>query len=159
MPSLPSAGLLAFRRTEGAAEVLLTRPRASGRRIWQVPGWEPDAGEEPVVATIEERLRQPRSRKPTRAQLLTLACARFATSFGCEAAAPFLFLGGVKQHRHRILYVWATELDCDLAAPALSGSGAVAMAHYLDLADARRLIVSSQRRFVDELEVLLRHQR
>ena len=150
MPSLPSAGVLAYRRRGGTVEVLLTGP-AGLRGEWTIPQWQAAVDSPAAAASIEERLRRPqRARTPTREQLLDVASRGFAAACGGPSLGPIRFLGGVKQHRHRILYVWAAELDRDLGALAHG-----AALRFFDLLSGREVIAPSQRRFLDELEVLL----
>jgi hypothetical protein len=132
------------------------RPRA-GRGAWQVPQWQASGLEDQPAASIEERLRRPSTgHPPTREQMLDLARTGFAAAVGTLPSGSFRFLGGVKQHRHRVLYVWASELDCRSLGPASEPPDAAPLMRYVDLRAARQLIVPSQRRFLDELEILLR---
>ena len=152
MPEPPAAGMLAFRRIEEWVEVLLCCSRPGGRGSWQVPEWRAELIGAGPAASIEERLRRRPVRKVGQQQLLEVARLGFVEACDAPLEGPFLFLGGVKRQRHRILYVWAAETDCPSgsfhATPCL-------LARWFDLDAGRGLIAASQRRFLDELEVLL----
>lgn len=172
MPSVPSAGLLAFARAGAGVRVFL--PGAGGRppvgrspgEIRRVPSWEwrpPAVGPgrrpaDPAAAaelSIEERLRRPpRGPKPTAEQLLEAARSGFAADFGVALDPPFLSLGGVKQHHHRLLYVWAREVDAAVAATIAHHVSGPRAAVFVDLAEARRIVVPPHRRFIDQLAAL-----
>jgi predicted NUDIX family NTP pyrophosphohydrolase len=79
--------------------------------------------------------------------LLDRARASFAALTGVEPPGPFLPLGGVKMRRHRIVYVWGSACRPD-AAPAGAG-------RFLPLDEARAAIEPQQRRFLDQLAVLV----
>ncbi len=88
---------------------------------------------------------------------------------GLEPAGPFQPLGGVKAHGHKLIFAWAVEHDCDPAQlrsntfsmewPPRSGRTAefpeVDRAAWFTLDAAREAIVPAQRRFVDDLGVVV----
>lgn len=151
---------------EAAARRGVRPPRGAHR----VPSWEcrpatadtlsgiarPPGAVAAAELSIEERLRRrPRGRKPTSEQLVETARRGFAADFGLLLDPPFISLGGVKQRHHRLLHVWAHEID-DAGVEAVARSLADARAAvFLELAEAREVVVAPQRRFVDQLEALL----
>ena len=156
---IPSAGLLAFRRHAGGVEVVLVHRGAAadaGRGgAWAIPSAGLRSGEEPLAAA-----------KRALAQLNGVPVP----------SGPFLTLGAVKQHHHRIIQVWACEIPAEVRGavygppgaeqpagtrPAAQGRGAtpplgaVQRHGVFPLDAARSAIVRGQRRFLDELEYLL----
>ncbi|MGE5228223.1 MAG: hypothetical protein ACM3MJ_00710, partial [Deltaproteobacteria bacterium] len=77
--------------------------------------------------------------------------------------------GGVKAHGHKLIFAWAVEHDCDAGAitsntftmewPPRSGKMAefpeVDRAAWFTLDAAREAIVPVQRRFIDDLAVVV----
>jgi len=173
-----SAGLLLFRRVPGAEdgepglEVLLVHPGGpyfakKGAGSWGIPKGlaEPEElGPEPVTATATKA-----RNRAAGADLLTVALREVREETGLEPAGPFLPLGGVKAHGHKLIFAWAVEHDCDPAGivsnsfslewPPRSGRRAefpeVDRAAWFTLAAAREAIVPAQRRFVDDLRVVV----
>ena len=93
-----SAGLLLYRRTGDALEVLLAHPggpfwahRDAG--AWSIPKGLVADGEEPLVA----------------------ACREFEEETGVRPTGPFLALGSVRQKAGKLIYAWAWEGDADPA--------------------------------------------
>ncbi len=132
----------------------------AGGATYRVPSWEhtvgAPGGQLPPELSIEERLRRrPRQPKPTPDDLLATARTGFAADFGIEPRPPFLSLGGVKQHRHRLLYVWACEADASVAETIVRHVRGRPAARFVDLVEARGLVVPAQRRFVDQLSALV----
>ena len=94
--------------------------------------------------------------------------ARSREETGLEPEGPFLPLGGVKAHGHKLIFAWAVEFDCDATAitsntftmewPPRSGKQAefpeVDRAEWFTLEAAREAIVPAQRRFLDDLAVV-----
>jgi predicted NUDIX family NTP pyrophosphohydrolase len=176
MPAI-SAGLLLYRRVSGpeagarSLEVLLVHPGGpywakKDAGAWSIPKGmaEPEElGPEPATVTAAKA----RNRA---AQVDLLAVARRETreETGLEPAGPFRPLGGVKTHRHKLIFAWAVEHDCDAAAivsntftmewPPRSGKQAefpeVDRAAWFTLEAARQAIVPAQRRFLDDLAVV-----
>lgn len=169
MPSVPSAGLLVFCRGPRAAIEVLLLERSSATRgtgggvagvTYRVPSWEHRGGAledpPPPGLSIEERLRhRPRQTKPKPDDLLATARAGFAADFGLSLEPPFQSLGGVKQHHHRLLYVWACGLDTAAANALRRGIVAGRPAALVGLSVARRGVVPAQQRFVDQLSALV----
>lgn len=173
MPSAPSAGLLVFCRGPRAAikVLLLEVPSGThgtgagtgadvGGATYRVPSWEhPVAapeGQLPPELSIEERLRRRRRQpKPTPDDLLATARTGFAADFGLSLEPPFLSLGGVKQHRHRLLYVWACEVAASVAETIVRDVRDRRVVRFIGLVEARGVVVPAQRRFVDQLSALV----
>ena len=93
-----SAGLLLYRRTVNALEVLLAHPggpfwahRDAG--AWSLPKGLVAEGEEPLAA----------------------ACREFEEETGVHPTGPFLSLGSVRQKAGKLIYAWAWEGDADPA--------------------------------------------
>jgi predicted NUDIX family NTP pyrophosphohydrolase len=169
MPSI-SAGLLLYRRrpaedSAAGLEVLLVHPGGPywvkrDRGAWSIPKGLAEPGE--LGAGGKPRL------KAAGADLLAVARREVREETGLEPAGPFVPLGGVKAHRHKLIYAWAVEHDCDPSAivsntfaiewPPRSGRRAefpeVDRAAWFGLAAAREAIVPAQRRFVDDLAVV-----
>ena len=176
MPDI-SAGLLIYRRVPDAAsgggrvEVLLVHPGGpywakKDAGAWSIPKGlaEPhELGPEPATVTAAKA-----RNRAAEVDLLAVARREVLEETGLEPAGPFLPLGGVKAHRHKLIFAWAVEHDCDAAAltsnsftmqwPPRSGKTAefpeVDRAAWFDLAAAREAIVPAQRRFLDDLAVV-----
>src|SRR5262249_14311887 len=93
-----SAGLLLYRRTGDALEVLLAHPGGPfwARRdagAWSIPKGLVADGEEPLAA----------------------ACREFEEETGVRPTGPFLSLGSVRQKAGKLIYAWAWEGDADPA--------------------------------------------
>jgi predicted NUDIX family NTP pyrophosphohydrolase len=146
MPSLVSAGILAFRR-KPQFEVLLAHPGGPywARRddgAWSIPKGLVESGD-------------------------LLACARreFKEETGLAANGDFIALTPLRQKGGKQVHAFALEADYDLAAfasnqfeiewPPRSGKRArfpeVDRVAYFGLAVARRKILPGQRPFIDEL--------
>ena len=176
MPDI-SAGLLIYRRVADAAsgggrvEVLLVHPGGpywakKDAGAWSIPKGlaEPhELGPEPATVTAAKA-----RNRAAEVDLLAVARREVLEETGLEPAGPFLPLGGVKAHRHKLIFAWAVEHDCDATAltsnsftmqwPPRSGKTAefpeVDRAAWFDLAAAREAIVPAQRRFLDDLAVV-----
>ena len=177
MPAV-SAGLLLYRRVpdpqagEPRVEVLLVHPGGpywakKDVGAWSIPKGmaEPDElGPEPATVTASKA----RSRAAG-ADLLAVARRETREETGLEPEGPFRPLGGVKARRHKLIFAWAVEYDCDAAAvtsttftmewPPRSGRQAefpeVDRAAWFTLPAAREAIVPVQRRFLDDLAVVV----
>lgn len=159
MPTLPAAGLLLYRvAAPGRLEVLLfPRGAATGTpssgKLLEIPCWElPTALSEPVSRAglpYEPRRREkPRlTAGRTMDRLLITARESFGALTGFEAPGPFTPLGGVKMRGHRVVYAWACPCEPE---DALAGGG-----RFVALETARAAIEPQQRRFVDQLGVLV----
>jgi predicted NUDIX family NTP pyrophosphohydrolase len=93
-----SAGLLAFRRSQGL-EVLLAHP---GGPFW--------AKKDDGVWTI------PKGLVEADADLLATARREFAEETNLTAAGAFIALAPVKQKSGKVVHAWAVEADLDLTA-------------------------------------------
>jgi len=181
-----SAGLLLYRRSPAGVEVLLVHPGGpywakKDAGAWGIPNGEAEPGELGEARPVPERdaaWRRPAPAKPrlraAQADLLAVAKREFGEETGFdpdELAAPgaaYAPLGGIKQRRHKIVYVWALEGDCDASSavcadfemewPPRSGRTArfpeVDRAAWFDLPTAHEKIVVAQRRFLDDLLVV-----
>ena len=96
--SKESAGLLLFRRTSGALEVLLGHPggpfwtrRDDG--AWTIPKGGIHEGEEPLATAIRE----------------------FVEETGFTPCGPYIPLGQIIQRSGKLVHAWAFEGDCDPA--------------------------------------------
>jgi hypothetical protein len=159
VPTLPAAGLLLGRvAAPGRLEVLLfPRGAATGTpssgKLLEIPCWElPSAPPEPASRAglpYEPRRREkPRlTARRTMDRLLVTARESFAALTGFDPSGPFTALGGVKLRGHRIVYVWGCPGGSD-AGPAGGG-------RFVELEKARAVIEPQQRRFVDQLAVLI----
>jgi predicted NUDIX family NTP pyrophosphohydrolase len=176
MPSV-SAGLLLYRRVAGPGaggrrvEVLLVHPggpywAGKDAGAWSIPKGlaEPhELGPEPATVTAAKA-----RNRAAAADLLAVALREVREETGLEPEGPFRPLGGVKAQRHKLIFAWAVEHDCDATAitsntftmewPPRSGKTAefpeVDRAAWFDLAAAREAIVPAQRRFLDDLAVV-----
>jgi predicted NUDIX family NTP pyrophosphohydrolase len=176
MPAV-SAGLLLYRRVDdphaGAPgiEVLLVHPGGpywakKDAGAWSIPKGMAEPGElgpEPATVTAA-KLRN----RAAGVDLLAVALREVREETGLEPDGPFTPLGGVKAHRHKLIFAWAAEHDCDAAAitsntftmewPPRSGRQAefpeVDRAAWFTLPAAREAIVPVQRRFLDDLAVV-----
>lgn len=145
-----SAGLLMYRRREGALEVLLVHPGGPfwARRddgAWTIPKGEIDRvnGEEPLAT----------------------ACREFREETGLTPQGPFVALAPVRQKGGKVVHAWAFAGDCDPAAltsnlftmewPPRSGVFAsfpeVDRAAFFGVAEARRKLNPAQVAWLDEL--------
>jgi predicted NUDIX family NTP pyrophosphohydrolase len=148
MPSV-SAGLLLFRRRDGALEVLLAHmggPFWSKKDAgaWSLPKGEYDDGENPLEAARRE----------------------FAEELGFPPpAGEPVELGCVRQRGGKVVHAWALEGDADARAVRSNvfelewprGSGAlktfpeVDRAAWFDLETAREKLLPSQLEFLERL--------
>ena len=176
MPRTVSAGLVIYRRGGDPAatlEVLLVHPGGpywakKDAGAWSIPKGEAEphelgTGPTPTVAAAKLRNRA------AGVDLLPVALREVREETGLEPPGPFIPLGGVKYKNHKLVFAWATELDCDPAVlvsntfelewPPRSGKmlefPEVDRAAWFDLAAAREAILPAQRRFVDDLPALL----
>ena len=176
MPAI-SAGLLLYRRVADPeaggrrVEVLLVHPGGpywakKDAGAWSIPKGmaEPEElGPEPATVTAAKARNRAADRRPARR-----GAPRGQGGDGAGARGPFQPLGGVKAHRHKLIFAWAAEHDCDAAAitsntftmewPPRSGKQAefpeVDRAAWFTLEAAREAIVPAQRRFLDDLAVV-----
>ena len=90
-----SAGLLMYRRSGGAVEVLLVHPGGpfwtkKDAGAWSIPKGEYADGEEPLAAATRE----------------------FHEETGLVAAGPYMPLTPVRQQGGKVVQAWAFEGDC-----------------------------------------------
>jgi predicted NUDIX family NTP pyrophosphohydrolase len=153
-------------------EVLLVHPggpywASKDAGAWSIPKGEAEPGElGPTAPTATAAKARNRA---AGIDLLQVALREVKEETGLEPEGPFQPLGGVKAHHHKLIYAWAVEYDCDATAiasnafriewPPRSGRQAefpeVDRAEWFDLASARDAIVPSQRRFIDDLAVVV----
>ena len=143
-----SAGLLLFRRRDGALEVLLGHPggpfwttRDAG--AWTIPKGGIHAGESPLATAIRE----------------------FVEETGFQPCGPYLPLGQVTQRSGKIVHAWAFEGECDPSRvvsvttttewPPRSGRWIeipeIDRVAFFSIDDARRAINVAQAEFLDRL--------
>ena len=148
-----SAGLLMYRITNGAIEVLLAHPGGpyfvkKDDGAWTIPKGEPDAEEDHLLAAQRE----------------------FEEETGWKPTGPLIALTPIQQKGGKIVYAWAFEGDGD---PRVSRSNTFTMewppksgrqmefpeidrVEFFDLATARRKIKAGQEGLIEEIERLLR---
>ena len=151
--SRQSAGLLLFRRTLSATEVLLGHPGGPfwskrDEAAWTIPKGLIDTGETPLAAARRE----------------------FAEETGHRPRGKAFPLGDARQSGGKVVHVWAVEDDWDAAElrsnsfemewPPKSGRRQqfpeLDRAAWFNVADARARILKGQAVFLDRLEELLR---
>jgi predicted NUDIX family NTP pyrophosphohydrolase len=144
-----SAGIVAFRRRQGAIEVLLVHPggpfwRKKDKGAWSIPKGEYGAGENPEMVARRE----------------------FREEVGIELTGELSALGDVRQRGGKIVTAFAVETDLDAAHiqsnsfelewPPRSGRRQafpeVDRASWFELASARVKINDAQRALLDRLE-------
>ena len=91
-----SAGLLLFRRTSAALEVLLAHPggpfwKHKDAGAWTIPKGLIDSGEDPLIAAQRE----------------------FCEETGLQPNGPYLPLGAIRQKAGKTIHAWAFEGDAD----------------------------------------------
>ena len=147
-----SAGLVMYRRRDGAVEVLLVHPggpfwKNKDEGAWSIPKGEPGEGEE----------------------LLAVARREFEEELGFAPSGEFRPLPPIRQKGGKVVHAWSFEGDCDPATirsntftmewPPRSGKQAtfpeVDRADFFDLPTARRKINPAQVALLDELETVL----
>jgi predicted NUDIX family NTP pyrophosphohydrolase len=152
MPSKQSAGLLLFRRREGALEVLLVHPGGPfwARKddgAWSIPKGEVEPAEDALAAARRE----------------------VEEETGARPSGRFISLSPVHQTGGKIVHVWAVESDFDPASlksnlfemewPPKSGKlksfPEVDRASWFDLETAARKILASQAVVLQHLQARL----
>jgi len=148
-----SAGLLLFRRRNGAVEVFLAHPGGpfwarKNLGAWTIPKGEYEPDEEPLAAARRE----------------------FAEETGFAIDGEFLDLGTVTQNSGKIVSAWAIEGDCDPArlvsnfcqvewpprSRRMIDIPEVDRGAWFSLDEAYERIFTAQRRFLDALSRKLR---
>jgi len=141
MPTKPSAGLLLFRRSAGALEVLLVHPggpfwASKDDGAWSIPKGQIEDNEDPLAAARRE----------------------VEEETGASPSGTFIALTPVRQTGGKVVHTWAIESDFDPSSlrsnlfemewPPKSGKRAmfpeVDRAEWFDLATAARKILESQ---------------
>jgi len=144
-----SAGLLLYRRRNGALEVFLAHPGGpfwvrKDLSAWTIPKGEYEPDEEPLTAAKRE----------------------FEEETGFKVDGEFVNLGTVTQTSGKIVSAWAVEGDCDPARlvsnfcevewPPRSRKmieiPEVDRGEWFSMAEAREKIFTSQRPFLERLE-------
>lgn len=147
-----SAGILIYRRTNGALEILLAHPggpfwQKKDLGSWTIPKGEHGDEEDPLAAAQRE----------------------FAEEIGAKLSGEFIPLGSVRQAGGKVVAAWAIEGDCDASAihsdtfsmewPPRSGRmqefPEIDKAQWFSIDEARAKILSSQAEFLDRLKSLL----
>lgn len=147
-----SAGLLMYRLTAGALQLLLVHPggpfwKNKDDGAWTIPKGEVGEGED----------------------LLETAKREFEEELGVKPEGDFVALTPVKQRGGKIVHAWAFEGDLDTSAvqsntftmewPPKSGKQAefpeIDRAAFFNLETARRKINPAQQAFVAEVEALI----
>lgn len=143
-----SAGILMYRRRNGALEVLLVHPGGPfwarrDRGAWSIPKGEYDAGEEPLAA----------------------ACRECREELGAAVAGPFTALGMLVQPSRKEITAFAVEGEFavadlksntfELEWPPRSGRRRqfpeVDRAAWFGVKEARERILPGQAAFIDRL--------
>jgi predicted NUDIX family NTP pyrophosphohydrolase len=151
MPRL-SAGLLMYRITNGAIQVLLAHPGGpyfcnKDDGVWSIPKGEPN-GDEDLLVTAQREFEEETGIKPT---------------------GPFIPLQPIKQKGGKIVHAWAFEGEFDPATLVSNtfelewprGSGRrievpeIDRAAWFGLDEAAEKIVAAQRRFLFDLEAIV----
>jgi predicted NUDIX family NTP pyrophosphohydrolase len=150
-----SAGLLLFRSTAGAVEVLLVHPGGpfwarKDQGAWSIPKGELAEGEEPLHAALRE----------------------FNEEMGAAVTGDFVALQSRRQAGGKMVHAWAVQSDFDPARltsntfsiewPPRSGRQQafpeIDRAAWFSLEAARVKILKSQLGFLDELEEYLKRR-
>ncbi len=147
-----SAGILAYRHTDGVLEVLLVHPGGplwakKDAGAWSVPKGLLAPGEDPLDAARRE----------------------FTEETGFAIDGEFLPLGSLKQPSGKVVHVWAVAADVDVARlrsnlfelewPPRSGKRQqfpeVDRAGWFPLLTAREKILKGQREFLERLSATI----
>lgn len=147
-----SAGLLVYRRRDGALEVLLVHPGGpfwAHRDLgaWSIPKGEIGVAEQPLDAAQRE----------------------FQEETGFTVAGEFLQLPAIRQPGGKVVLAWAVEGDCDPAQlrsntfplewPPRSGRmqefPEIDRAAWFAMDEARRRILPGQAGFLEQLAALV----
>jgi predicted NUDIX family NTP pyrophosphohydrolase len=147
-----SAGLLLYRRRQGAWEVFLVHPggpfwTAKDRGAWSIPKGEFEPEEDPLEAARRE----------------------FTEETGLALSGEFVPLTPTRQPGGKLVYAWAVEGECDAAAiksntfsmewPPRSGRirefPEVDRGEWFGLEEAAERITKGQRGLLNQLSALL----
>ena len=154
MPTKRSAGLILYRRRNGALEVLLVHPGGpfwakKDKGAWSIPKGEFDPETEPDALAVARR--------------------EFEEETGHSVAGPFVQLEAIRQPGGKRVEAWAVEGDLDVARltsntfqmewPPRSGQlrefPEVDRAEWFPIAEAKERILKGQVPLLDALERLL----
>lgn len=143
-----SAGLMLFRDSHSAIEVLLVHPGGpfwskKDDGAWSIPKGEFEDSEQPLDAAIRE----------------------FEEETGCRPSGEFLALEAVKQPSGKLIFAWAIAFDFDPSSlksntftmewPPKSGRQQefpeIDQAEWFGMAAARQKILKGQAPFLDQL--------
>ena len=147
-----SAGVLIYRRTSGELQVLLAHPggpywRRKTVGAWQLPKGQIESGEDAAATARREA----------------------AEELGIALIGDLVPLGSIRQAGGKTVHAFAIEQDVDCAAIVSNrfelewppGSGRIETfpeidaARWMALAEARAMMLASQRPLLDRLEALL----
>jgi predicted NUDIX family NTP pyrophosphohydrolase len=153
MATRTSAGILLYRRHDGALEVLLAHPggpffRTKDEGHWTIPKGEVDPGEA-LVAVARREFEEETGHPPPQGELLDL--------------------GSIVQKGGKVVYAWALEGDLDAAAAVSNmfelvwppGSGRLQVFPEIDRVEwfapdeARRRVKPTQIPLIERLEAAL----
>jgi predicted NUDIX family NTP pyrophosphohydrolase len=174
-----SAGILLFRRSGGAPEVLLVHPGGPfwARRdegAWSIPKGEYQDGEDPRAAALREFEEELGSPAPVPVPATDAVPATDRDAAEPRGSGPELIeLGSLRQPGGKVVTAWAAEGDLDAASivsntfelewPPRSGSlrqfPEVDRAAWFAVPEARVKILRGQLGFIDVVEALLRSDR
>ena len=148
-----SAGILMYKRGEGAWLVLLVHPGGpywakKDLGSWSIPKGEYGEGEDPLEAAVRE----------------------FGEETGGRVHGTFRSLGTITQSNRKLVAAWAAEGDfdpktlksnlCEIEWPPKSGRKQFIpeadRAEWFSFEEARKRILPAQRPFLDRLERVLR---
>jgi predicted NUDIX family NTP pyrophosphohydrolase len=148
----PSAGVLIFRRISGKLQVLLAHPGGPYWRhktvgAWQLPKGQIEPGENAAATARREA----------------------AEELGIALIGDLVPLGSIRQAGGKTVHAFAIEQDVECAAIVSNrfelewppGSGRIETfpeidaARWMTLAEARAMMLASQRPLLDRLEALL----
>ena len=151
-PSVPSAGLVLYRRAPGRLEIFLAHPggpfwHKRDLGAWTIPKGVAEDGED----------------------ILAAACREFEEETGIRPIGPFLSLGSIRQKAGKVVHAWAWEGDADPARVTSNtmqtewprGSGRILTfpevdrCAWFEAQAARERINPAQAELIDRLELVL----
>ena len=150
MPRPPlSAGILLFRRTSGETEVLLVKPggpfwRKKDVGAWMIPKGMIEPGETPVQAALrefEEEVGIKLELDPFPLCQVRQAAGKIVEAFGAE--------GDLDASKIRSIYF---KIEWPPRSGSLQSYPEVSQGRWMNMNEARRLMLPSQRPILDALE-------